>query len=76
MAIDKAIDSIAFDSKLKDVADAYPYHTGNSFTQDGTAFLLENNQLTICFEKLDLSAAEYYFSDIIGTKVLLMGGNV
>lgn len=57
-------------------SDVYPYHTGNSFTQDGTAFLLENNVLTICFEKLDFSAAEFYFSDIIGTKVLLMGGNV
>lgn len=67
-----SIVALLYDSR----SDAYPYHTGNSFTQNGTAFLLENNLLTICFEKLDFSASEFYCSDIIGTKVLLMGGNV
>lgn len=41
-----------------------------------TVFLFENNLLTICFENFDLNYNEFYLSDIIGTKVLLMGGNV
>lgn len=57
--------------------DSFSYTAGNSFTEDGTSFLFENNLLTICFDKFDeLYYGEYSFSDIIGTKVLLMGGNV
>ena len=56
--------------------ESFGYTTGNSFIQDGTAFLFENNLLTICFENFDLNYTEFYLSDIIGTKVLLMGGNV
>lgn len=57
--------------------ESFSYTAGNSFTEDGTSFLFENNLLTICFDKFDeLYYGEYAFSDIIGTKVLLMGGNV
>lgn len=57
--------------------ESFSYTAGNSFTEDGTSFLFENNLLTICFDKFDeLYYGEYSFSDIIGTKVLLMGGNV
>lgn len=56
--------------------ESFSYTTGNSFIQDGTAFLFENNLLTICFENFGLSYNEFYLRDIIGTKVLLMGGNV
>ena len=56
--------------------ESFGYTTGNSFIQDGTAFLFENNLLTICFENFDLNYNEFYLSDIIGTKVLCMGGNV
>ena len=56
--------------------ESFGYTTGNSFIQDGTAFLFENNLLTICFENFGLNYSEFYPSHIIGTKVLLMGGNV
>lgn len=58
--------------------EAYSYHTdGNSFIPYGTAFLLENDTLTICFDQFDsFSQNEFGFSYIMGTKVLLMGGNV
>jgi hypothetical protein len=57
--------------------DSFSYTAGNSFTEDGTSFLFENNLLTICFDKFDeLYYGEYSFDNIIGTKVLCMGGNV
>lgn len=57
--------------------ESFRYTAGNSFTEDGTSFLFENNLLTICFDKFDeLYYGEYSFDNIIGTKVLLMGGNV
>lgn len=57
--------------------ESFSYTAGNSFTEDGTSFLFENNLLTICFDKFDeLYYGEYSFDNIIGTKVLLMGGNV
>lgn len=61
---------------LHNFLESFSYTTGNSFIQDGTAFLFENNLLTICFENFDLNYIEFYLSDIIGKKVLLMGGNV
>lgn len=62
---------------LSTIMELFSYTAGNSFTEDGTAFLFENNLLTICFDKFDeLYYGEYYFNNIIGTKVLLMGGNV
>lgn len=58
--------------------EAYSYHTdGNSFISYDTAFLLENDTLTICFDQFNsFSRDEFNFSYITGTKVLLMGGNV
>ena len=57
--------------------ESFSYTAGNSFTEDGTSFLFENNLLTICFDKFDdFYYGEYSFDTIIGTKVLLMGGNV
>lgn len=58
------------------IFDSFSYTTGNSFIQDGTAFLFENNVLTICFDNFDIGYSEFGFNNIIGTKVLLMGGNV
>lgn len=58
------------------IFESFSYTTGNSFIQDGTAFLFENNVLTICFDNFDISYSEFVFNDILGTKVLLMGGNV
>lgn len=57
---------------------SFVYDEGSSFTQDGTVFVFANNILTIHFDELSSSAgySEYFFNDIIGTKVLLMGGNV
>ena len=64
---------MVFNSTIK----SFSYTAGNSFTEDGTSFLFENNLLTICFDKFDeLYYGEYSFDNIIGTKVLLMGGNV
>lgn len=58
------------------IFDSFSYTTGNSFIQDGTAFLFENNLLTVRFETFDVGYTEFNFSYIMGTKVLLMGGNV
>ena len=57
---------------------SFTYDEGSSFTQDGTVFVFANNTLTIHFDKLsnDTGYSDYYLNDIIGTKVLLMGGNV
>lgn len=56
----------------------FVYDEDSSFTQDGTVFVFANNTLTIHFNELsgDTGYSEYEFNDIIGTKVLLMGGNV
>lgn len=58
--------------------EAYSYHTDdNFFISYDTAFLLENDTLTICFDQFNcFSRNEFNFSYITGTKVLLMGGNV
>ena len=58
--------------------DSFTYNEDSSFTQDGNVFVFANNTLTIHFNKLsnDTGYSEYFFDDIIGTKVLLMGGNV
>lgn len=61
---------------VHNIFDSFSYTTGNSFIQDGTAFLFENNLLTVRFEKFDVGYTEFNFSYIMGTKVLLMGGNV
>lgn len=58
------------------VFDSFSYTTGNSFIQYGTAFLFENNLLAVCFERFHVGYTEFNFSYIMGTKVLLMGGNV
>lgn len=58
---------------------SFVYNEGSSFTQDGTVFVFANNILTIHFDELSSEmgyAVEYMFDNIIGTKVLLMGGNV
>ena len=57
---------------------SFTYDEGSSFTQDGTAFVFANNTLTIHFNEFSSNTgySEYFFSNIIGTKVLLMGGNV
>lgn len=59
---------------------SFVYDIGSSFTQDGTVFVFANNTLTIHVNELsdyvDYHYTEYIFSGIIGTKVLLMGGNV
>ena len=57
---------------------SFVYEEGSSFTQDGTVFVFANNTLTIHFDKLSdyTGYSEYSFNYIIGTKVLLMGGNV
>lgn len=56
----------------------FVYDEDSSFTQDGTAFVFANNTLTIHFNELSSKTgySEYMFDNIIGTKVLLMGGNV
>ena len=58
--------------------DSFLYDESSSFTQDGTLFVFANNILTIHFDKLSgyTGYSEYFFDNIIGTKVLLMGGNV
>ena len=58
--------------------DSFVRDEGSSFTQDGTVFVFANNILTIDFNEFssDIGSSEYIFNDIIGTKVLLMGGNV
>lgn len=58
--------------------DSFVYDEDSSFTQDGTVFVFANNTLTIHFDELSSKAgySEYFFDNIIGTKVLLMGGNV
>lgn len=57
---------------------SFVYNEGSSFTQDGTVFVFANNTLTIHFDELSRETGyfEYFFDNIIGTKVLLMGGNV
>lgn len=57
---------------------SFVYNEGSSFTQDGTVFVFANNTLTIHFDELssETGYSEYMFDNIIGTKVLLMGGNV
>ena len=57
---------------------SFVYNEDSSFTQDGTAFVFANNTLTIHFDEFsnNTSYSEYFFDNIIGTKVLLMGGNV
>lgn len=57
---------------------SFVYDEGSSFTQDGTVFVFANNTLTIHFDKLSdyTGYSDYLFNYIIGTKVLLMGGNV
>ena len=56
----------------------FVYDEDSSFTQDGTVFVFANNTLTIHFNELSDNTGyyEYEFDNIIGTKVLLMGGNV
>lgn len=56
----------------------FVYDEDSSFTQDGTVFVFANNTLTIHFNELsdNTGYSEYEFDNIIGTKVLLMGGNV
>ena len=65
-------------SILHHTLDSFVYDEGSSFTQDGTVFVFANNTLTIHFDKLSdyTGYSEYLFNYIIGTKVLLMGGNV
>ena len=65
-------------SVLHHTLDSFVYNEGSSFTQDGTVFVFANNTLTIHFDKLSdyTGYSEYFFNYIIGTKVLLMGGNV
>lgn len=65
-------------SMLYSRLNSFVYNEGSSFTQDGTVFVFANNTLTIHFDELssETSYAEYMFDNIIGTKVLLMGGNV
>lgn len=65
-------------SILQHTLDSFVYDEGSSFTQDGTVFVFANNTLTIHFDKLSdyTGYSEYLFNYIIGTKVLLMGGNV
>lgn len=58
------------------IFDSFSYTTGDSFTQDDSAFLFENNLLTVRFEQFDVGYTEFDFSYIMGKKVLLMGGNV
>ena len=57
---------------------SFVYNEDSSFTQDGTVFVFANNTLTIHFDELSdyTGYSEYFFDNIIGTKVLLMGGNV
>lgn len=57
---------------------SFVYNEGSSFTQDGTVFVFANNTLTIHFNELSsyTGYSDYTFDNIIGTKVLLMGGNV
>lgn len=57
---------------------SFVYNEGSSFTQDGTVFVFANNILTIHFDELSRETGyfDYMFDYIIGTKVLLMGGNV
>lgn len=57
---------------------SFVYDEGSSFTQDGTVFVFANNILTIHFDELgsDTGYYDYNFDNLIGTKVLLMGGNV
>ena len=65
-------------SMLQFQFNSFVYEEGSSFTQDGTVFVFANNTLTIHFDKLsdDTGYSEYLFGNIIGKKVLLMGGNV
>lgn len=58
--------------------DSFVYDEGSSFTQDGTVFVFANNILTIHFDELGSYTGYYYYilDNLIGTKVLLMGGNV
>lgn len=57
---------------------AFEYNEDSSFTQDGTAFVFANNTLTIHLNEFSehTGYSEYFCDNIIGTKVLLMGGNV
>lgn len=57
---------------------SFEYNEDSSFTQDGTAFVFANNTLVINFNEFSKNTGyhEYIFDNIIGTKVLLMGGNV
>ena len=57
---------------------SFVYDEDSSFTQDGIVFVFANNILTIHFDELSdyTGYSEYFFDNIIGTKVLLMGGNV
>ena len=65
-------------SMLQFQFESFVYEEGSSFTQDGTVFVFANNTLTIHFNKLSdyTGYSEYFFDNIMGTKVLLMGGNV
>lgn len=65
-------------SMLYSMLNSFVYNEGSSFTQDGTVFVFANNTLTIHFDELgsETGYVEYMFDNIIGTKVLLMGGNV
>ena len=65
-------------SMLLSGLDSFVYDESSSFTQDGTVFVFANNILTIHFDELSdyTGYSEYFFDNIIGTKVLLMGGNV
>ena len=65
-------------SMLYSRLNSFVYNEGSSFTQDGTAFVFANNTLTIHFNEFSdhTGYSEYFLDNIIGTKVLLMGGNV
>ena len=65
-------------SMLYSRLNSFVYNEGSSFTQYGTAFVFANNTLTIHFNEFSnrTGYSEYYLDNIIGTKVLLMGGNV
>lgn len=57
------------------VVRSYSYNTSNSFTQDGTGFVFENNTIIINLYYL-CNLTDATLDSMLGMKVLLMGGNV